>query len=203
MVNKQRDLLKVRIELNDIMPPIWREILIPARYSFWDLHVAIQDAMGWWDSHLHEFRIDDPGREQQRLIGIPMDEDMDGFPETEPGWDIPVIDHLLEPGDHLVYEYDFGDSWVHDITLRSVESREKGRRYPQCVAGERACPPEDCGGIHGYASLLQTLLDPDDSEYEALSEWVPEGWGPELFRTTDVKFDNPTRRWKRAFESID
>ena len=199
MVNKQRDLLKIRIELHDILPPIWREILIPARYSFWDLHVAIQDAMGWWDCHLHEFHIDGPGEEQERLIGIPMDEDMGELAETEPGWDIPVIDHLSEPGDRMVYVYDFGDSWTHDITLETIERRVKGQRYPQCLAGARACPPEDCGGVPDYASLLQALLDPEHSEYETLSEWVPEGWGPELFKPADVKFDSPTRRWNRAF----
>ena len=132
-----------------------------------------------------------------------MDEAMDGYPETEPGWEIPAIDYLSAPGDHIVYEYDFGDSWTHDITLEAIEPRVKGQRYPQCIAGARACPPEDCGGVPGYASLLQALLDPEHPDYKTLSEWVPEGWGPELFRPADVKFDNPTRRWKRAFEPME
>ena len=74
MIDRRRDLLRIRVELSGILPPIWREILVPADYSFWDLHVAIQDSMGWLDYHLHEFRIKDRDLEDPVLIGIPSDE---------------------------------------------------------------------------------------------------------------------------------
>jgi hypothetical protein len=199
MANRQRDLLRFRIELGGILPPIWREIRVPARYSFWDLHVAIQDAMGWWDSHLHEFRLRDGDRGDTLLIGIPTGDEMEGFPEALVGWETSVVEHLSEPGERIEYEYDFGDGWIHEITLLKIEPIVKGLRYPQCVAGERACPPEDCGGVPGYHSLVEALLDPAHSEHEALGDWIPRGWGPELFKPEKVRFDNPTRRWKFAF----
>jgi hypothetical protein len=199
MINKRRDLLSFRVELSGILPPIWRDILVPAGYSFWDLHVAIQDAMGWLDCHLHEFRIGESGAEDPVLIGIPDDELWDDMPEVQPGWEIPVLAYLASPGDQAEYAYDFGDGWMHTVTLVSIETRSKGAHYPQCVAGERACPPEDCGGVHGYQELLEALLEPTHPEHEAMNQWVQEGWGPELFRADEVRFDNPQRRWEEAF----
>jgi len=146
MIDRRRDVLRIRVELNGILPPIWRELLVPAAYSFWDLHVAIQDSMGWLDYHLHEFRFRGPQRGNDVLIGIPSDESWENSPELQPGWEIPVTEYLSQPGDQAEYEYDFGDGWLHAVKLICVEPRLKGTRYPQCVAGERACPPEDCGG---------------------------------------------------------
>jgi hypothetical protein len=201
MIDRRRDLLRIRVELAGIRPLIWREILVPASYSFWDLHVAIQDAMGWLDYHLHEFRIRSQAVENTVLIGIPSDELWENLPKIQPGWEIPVTEHLREPGEHAEYEYDFGDSWIHAISLVSIEPRETGARYPQCVRGERACPPEDCGGIHGYQELLEALLDPVHPEHESIKRWIPKGWGPEVFGPDKVRFDDPRRRWEQAFLS--
>lgn len=203
MIDRRRDLLRIRVELARILPTIWREILVPANYSFWDLHVAIQDSMGWLDYHLHEFRIKDRDLEDPVLIGIPSDELWEDLPEVQPGWEIAVIDHLNQPGDQAEYEYDFGDGWFHAITLVSIDPRQKGTRYPRCLAGERACPPEDCGGVHGYHELLEALLDPAHPEHESLGQWIPDDWGPELFQPDKVRFDNPRRRWEHAFLSED
>ena len=170
---------------------------MPARYSFWDLHVAIQDSMGWWDSHLHAFRQIVENRHGGVEIGIPTDDD---FREVTAGWQVPVVEYFFEPGERMLYEYDFGDGWEHDVVLLAIEPRVKGQKYPQCLAGERACPPEDCGGVPGYERLVTALLDPEDDEHEDLMEWIPSGWGPEQFEPARVRFDNPTRRWKRAFE---
>ncbi len=199
MIDRRRDLLRIRLELAGILPPIWREILVPAAYSFWDLHVAIQDSMGWLDYHLHEFRFTDRDLEDPVLIGIPSEELWDDLPKVHPGWEIAVIAYLNQPGDQAEYEYDFGDGWLHAVTLVSIEPRKKGAHYPQCVAGERACPPEDCGGVRGYHELLEALLEPAHPEHESLSRWVPGGWGPELFRPDKVRFDDPRRRWEHAF----
>ncbi len=203
MIDQRRNLLKIRVELIGISPPIRREILVPARYSFWDLHVAIQDAMGWLDYHLHEFRIGGPSRDDAFLIGIPSDDIWDDSLDVQPGWNIPGIDFLSESGDSAEYEYDFGDGWIHEITLLGVEPREKGQRYPKCVAGARACPPEDCGGVHGYESLLEVLFDPSHPEHESMSHWIPDGWRPELFKPDKVRFDNPLKRWEKAFTAAD
>jgi hypothetical protein len=139
MIDRRRDLLKIGVELSGILPPIWREILVPATYSFWDLHVGIQDAMGWLDYRLHEFRIKDRGPGNSTIIGIPPEELWEDQLEVPPGWEIPVTGYLFQPGDQAEYEYDFGDGWLHLVTLVSVEPRGKGKRYPQCIAGARAC----------------------------------------------------------------
>ena len=201
MIDRRKDLLKIRVELSRILPPIWREILVPATYSFWDLHVGIQDAMGWLDYHLHEFRIKDRSPGNPTIIGIPPEELWEDQLEVLPGWEIPVTGYLSQPGDQTEYVYDFGDGWLHMVTLVSVEPREKGKRYPQCIGGARACPPEDCGGVDGYHELLDALLDPAHAEHEALSQWIPEGWGPELFKPDKVRFDSPRHRWENAFLS--
>ena len=199
MINRRLDMLRFKVELTGILPLIWREILVPARYSFWDLHVAIQDVMGWQDYHLHQFRVLNRERGELVLVGIPNSEGFEDVREVLPGWEVAVVKYLSEPGDRVEYEYDFGDSWIHEITLVGVEPMVKQRRYPQCIGGERACPPEDCGGVPGYASLVEAILDPEHPEYDAMNEWLPAGWGPELFKPEQVRFDNPTRRWRFAF----
>jgi len=198
MVNRTRDAFRLKIRLDGIEPAIWRDIAVPARYSFWDLHVAIQDAMGWLDYHLHEFRagIDDSGEEL--VIGIPLDDDDLPY-ETRPGWQIALADVLGAPGDRLHYEYDFGDSWSHTIELLGIERREKGRKYPACLGGERACPPEDCGGVSGYQELLRVVFDPTDPDHDGMTRWLPPGWGPEVFDPATVRFSNPRARWRQAF----
>jgi hypothetical protein len=125
--------------------------------------------MGWLDYHLHEYRFDGPSRDEALLIGIPSDEIWDDSPEVQPGWDIPVFDFLSEPGDRAEYEYDFGDGWVHEVTLLGVEPREKGQRYPKCVVGERACPPEDCGGVS--ERCCQTAFSMVHCEWMAVHYW--------------------------------
>src|SRR5512145_305250 len=138
-----------RVGLREIVPPIWRLIEVPARYSFWDLHVAIQDAMGWTDSHLHAFRFAPRGAEGVQ-IGIPEDDSFEDDEPILPGWEHPIREFFASVGDTAEYEYDFGDSWEHDVRLEAVLPRIKGQKYPRCVSGERACPPEDCGGVVGY-----------------------------------------------------
>lgn len=189
-MNKARDLLRFRIELLHISPAIFREILLPAKGTFWDLHVAIQDSMGWLDCHLHGFRPanaspDDP------VIGLPTDWDAI---ETLPGWHVDLADHFSTPGDQTVYTYDFGDDWDHEVTLLGIEPRVKGGKYPQCVDGARTCPPEDCGGVPGYYDLLDVIFDPTHEDYQQTNEWIPTGWMPELFSRKDVKFRNANRR---------
>ena len=200
MVNRRRDIFRFRVDLLGIEPPIWREILVPVRYSFWDLHVAIQDAIGWHDCHLHEFHVEaDDIDAKEMVFGIPMDDGCDLPYAVLPGWEFSVVDFVSEPGAVMRYEYDFGDSWIHSVKLLDVEVREKGKKYPRCTAGERACPPEDCGGLPGYEELLRVIFAPPDSDYEAMNEWIPRGWGPEIFNASSVKFDNPKRRWRIAF----
>jgi len=104
-----------------------------------------------------------------------------------------------KPGDVALYEYDFGDSWEHEIRLEDIVPREKGIRYPRCIDGARACPPEDCGGPYGFERMLEVLADPNDEEHDEMWEWIGEGYDPARFEPGAVRFDNPKRRWRRAF----
>jgi hypothetical protein len=201
--DKHRLIYQFKITLKEIYPPIWRRIQVPANYSFWDLHVAIQDAMGWLDYHLHAFRIRQKYKSRMIEIGIPDDE----FDEVVflPGWEIPVREYFTEPGDTAEYEYDFGDGWEHEVLLEGILLKEKGTKYPRCIAGERACPPEDCGSVPGYYHLLGIIRDPTHEEYKETIAWLKGHaksyypYEPEEFHPDNVHFDNPKRRWQRAF----
>ena len=188
-----------KISLQGIVPAVWRRIQVPEDYSFWDLHVAIQDAMGWLDYHLHLFVIRRKHSRNATEIGIPNDYVLEGDPKIHPGWEIPVSDYFTDVGIAADYVYDFGDDWQHEILLEGILLREKGQKYPRCIDGARACPPEDCGGVHGYSRVLEVLADPSDEEHESMLEWLGGKYDPQKFAPGKVKFDNPTARWKRAF----
>lgn len=198
-MNARRPILQFKVQLRDIKPAIWRRIEIPGSYTFWDLHVAIQDAMGWLDSHLHAFRIGDRRTHAEIEIGIPDPDGFEGDPERLPGWRVPVMEYLAEAGDRAQYDYDFGDGWEHDLLLEELTPRQAKTKYPRCLAGSRACPPEDCGGPGGYAQLLETLANPADPEHESMLEWLGGPFDPEAFDPREVRFDNPMKRWQIAF----
>jgi hypothetical protein len=192
-----------KISLSGIEPLIWRRIQVPAKYSFWDLHVAIQDVMGWLDYHLHAFRIRPKHKRKYIEIGIPVNE-FDGD-MVEAGWDIPIVDYFTEPGQLIEYEYDFGDGWIHELLLEGILLKAKNTKYPICIGGERACPPEDCGSIPGYYRLIEILHNQNHDEYEEYIAWLKGHaknyypYDPDKFAPDGVLFDNPKRRWKIAF----
>jgi len=197
-MKNQNKTMVFRVSLLDIEPEIWREIEVPATYSFWDLHVSIQDAMGWLDCHLHVFRISDPKTAKTEEIGIPDDEFSDS-PSIWPGWEATIADYFINPGDQAFYEYDFGDGWQHQIRLDRIADRSDGTAYPRCLDGARACPPEDCGGVWGYEQLLKIIGDPKHEEYKNMMEWLDGMFDPESFNPDSVEFDNPKERWELAF----
>ena len=199
-MNKPNIIFQFKITLKNINPTIWRRIQVPSKYSFWDLHVAIQDSMGWFDCHLHAFRLKRPHGRKMLEIGIPSD-DFDDI-KILPDWDENIANYFIEPGKTAEYEYDFGDSWHHEILFEGILLKEKNTKYPVCLAGKRACPPEDCGGVWGYENLLKILRDPKKEEYESMVEWLSGWYGkydPERFDNKKIKFDNPKTRWNKAF----
>jgi Plasmid pRiA4b ORF-3-like protein len=201
-IKKNQSIFQFKITLLEINPPIYRKIQVPDSYSFWDLHVALQDAMGWLDYHLHAFRFY-KSNQQTIEIGIP-DNTFDDL-MVLPGWDVAITDYFKELGDKALYEYDFGDGWQHEVLLEGILLREKGVKYPNCIAGKRACPPEDCGSVSGYYHLLEILEDPSNDEYEDTIEWLKGHaknyypYLPDEFDAGKVKFDNPKTRLKKAF----
>jgi hypothetical protein len=120
--------------------------------------------------------------------------------ETQAGWQIPILGHFDAKGARCVYEYDFGDGWTHEVKLESIEPRKAKMKYPRCIAGERACPPEDCGGVPGYIRILDLLArsenDDDDEETEGLMDWLGDDFEPEAFDPTKVKFRSAATRLK-------
>jgi hypothetical protein len=128
--------LRFRVRLRDIAPPIWREIEVPSNYSFWDLHVAIQDAMGWLDYHLHAFLpANDDDDDGEWEIGIPTDDDLLGGRDMLASWNVPVIKHFKQAGDRMAYVYDFGDDWTHDVLLEEITPTDSVRPAA-CTDGE-------------------------------------------------------------------
>ena len=186
------------IVLSNVDPLVWRRIQVPATYSFWDLHVAIQDAMGWLDYHLHEFKINDPHSGRLLRIGIPFDDEPLDVP-TQDGYRIPITDFFTWDNDVASYLYDFGDSWRHAVISEGQRQVERGVSYPRCVAGEMQCPPEDCGGPWGYVRFLDALADPDHEEHEEYLTWIGGSFDPWAFDPEDVAFDDPEERWQMAF----
>ena len=103
------------------------------------------------------------------------------------------------PGVVMNYEYDFGDGWEHEILLEGILLREPKTKYPRCIDGERACPPEDCGGPWGYENMLKILADPEHEEHEQTVTWLGGSYDPARFDLKKIRFDNPAKRWKKAF----
>lgn len=191
------NIYQFKITLKGSKPKIWRRIQVPEKYSFWDLHVAIQDAMGWEDYHLHQFEMINPKTGEKVLIGI-LDEE--GFADTIPEKTAKIAKYFLSSKDKASYEYDFGDGWEHEVILEKILPAIAGTQYPQCIEGKLACPPEDCGGVWGYEHLLEIMANPQHEEYAERMEWLGDNFNPVNFDPKLVKFDDPKERWKIAFK---
>ena len=158
-------IFQIKIDLHGSKPNITRTVLIPDTMNFADLHHVIQGAMGWYNSHLHQFDVNG--------LSISSKREFDDFEDEDSldGTKIKLSEYLRE-GSKIGYEYDFGDSWSHTLTVQKVLAPDSKLTYPTCIKGKNACPPEDCGGIWGYAELLETLADPTHEEYEDMREWL-------------------------------
>lgn len=197
MAEQFQNIFQFKITLKDTKPPVWRRIQVPETYTFWDLHVAIQDAMGWYDCHLHEFDIFNKWKVVKVQIGIPDDE---GWRDILPGWEVKIADYFSLQNHRALYTYDFGDTWQHEIVLEKILPADSSKHYPLCIDGKRACPPEDCGGIGGYLELLYVLLHPKHRRHRELTQWLGKPFDPEYFDFLKVGFDNPEERLKSLQE---
>ena len=171
---------QLKISLAESAPPIWRRVQVPSTMHLGDLHSLIQIAMGWQNSHMHQFRVG------KTCYGPLYPEDFDGVTETKDEDKITIGEVLTKAKAKLVYEYDFGDSWEHEIVMEKLLPSEQGVKYPVCLDGKRACPPEDCGGVWGYANMLEILDDPEHPEYEEMLEWLGEEFDPDAFSVEAV-----------------
>ena len=169
-MSEGKTILQLKVSLiGASKPAVWRRLLVPATMRLNRVHDVIQAAMGWEDYHLHAFIAD----------GVDY-----GVPDPELGHrderKAAVGDVISEPGDRMRYVYDFGVHWQHDVVVEKVVAAEPGGRYPVCLTGKGRCPPEDCGGVWGYADLRETLADPTHEEHAAMLEWLGIGTAAEL-----------------------
>ena len=186
MSKPSQSIYQFKITLEEVKPAVWRRIQVPSSYNFWELHVAIQNAMGWEDYHLHEFEILNLKTGRPQRIGS------DGAEECISGRKVKIEDCFSMENNMAFYEYDFGDGWSHRIVLEKILPADPGKTYPLCLDGKRACPPEDCGGPWGYEELLEVLKNPRHADYKDVAEWIGDkNFDPESFKAEEIVFENP------------
>jgi len=164
-----------RVSLDGSNPRIWRRFEVTDDLSLDLLHSVIQIVMGWEFAHLYEFVVG------AKRYDMPMPIDMGGPLGDAPADEVRIGEVLSQKGDKLTYVYDMGDSWMHTLALGKISEPEPGRRYPRCLSGKGACPPEDCGGIWGYYDMLEVIRDPDHEDHENTLEWLGDEFDPDDF----------------------
>ncbi len=170
---------QIKVTLEGSKPPIWRRLLVRSDITLGDLHTIIQAAMGWWDYHLHQFTVGGT------YFGVP-DPDYDSYMEMQDEEEVTLGQVAPRGGFKFHYEYDFGDGWIHQVLVEKVLPPEPSQSYPVCIKGQRACPPEDVGGMWGYYDFLEALQDPEHEEHESYLEWIGGDFDPEAFDLDEV-----------------
>lgn len=178
MANK---IYQIQIALRGFRPKIWRRLLIPSNLLLPDFHEIIQITMGWTNSHMHQFIKN----RTYYTLRMPDDDFLNEMDNVDYK-NIKISDLLKKVKEKIVYEYDFGDSWEHDLILEKILPIDDKIKYPVCLKGKMKCPPEDCGGVWGYSDMLEILKQPEHEEYEEFIEWLGEEFDPEYFDIKEV-----------------
>lgn len=165
-------LYQLKVTLRHSRPAIWRRVLVQRTMSLERLHVTLQALMGWLDYHLHLFVVGEVQYGDPELL----DEI-----ECEPTWSARLSDIAPSVGSRFAYWYDFGDDWWHDLVVEAIVPPEAGGRYPRCIDGQRATPPEDVGGIHGYSEFKRALRQPRHEDHDMYLTWVGGAFDPNEF----------------------
>ena len=162
---------RLTITLEGIRPAIWRRFEVSSAITVAKLHRVLQRVMGWCDTHLHQFFVDG------RAVGV---RDRESGDEVEDEKKLTLAEVAPAVGTKIVYLYDFGDYWRHEVLVVAIDPPGE-TRSPTCLAGERACPPEDCGGRRGYEAFLTAIQHPNHEEYEETLAWAGGRFDPEAF----------------------
>jgi hypothetical protein len=170
--------MQLKVALLDIKPAIWRRLLVPATIKLPKLHTVLQLSFGWTNSHLHAFRLEEDSYEA--IYADDWSQDFSGPGQRHDEKKFRLCDLLHAPDDFLIYEYDFGDSWQHEILVEKILPGAT-TKVVSCIAGARAGPPDDCGSIPGYENLVEAMADPEHPEREQLLEWLGRPYKPEAF----------------------
>ena len=173
-LTKRGEIYEINVALRDSQPSIWRRIQVRSDITLAKLHSVLQCVMGWENVHLHEFVI------QGERYSAPGEEYV-GTHRTKGERKYKLRDVVSNEGSQFAYNYDFGDYWQHVLVIEKILPPQEGARYPACLAGARACPPEDVGGIPGYENFLQAMRDPKHPEHKKLLEWIGGTFDPEAF----------------------
>ncbi len=187
---KTDTVFQVKITLKGIDPPIWRRIQT-TDCTLGELHEVIQVTMGWEFEHLYQFHI---GGVRYADLGMASFDDVEDAFDTK-------LSEVLPPGNRrprFDYEYDFGDEWFHQLIVEERFPPEKGVKYPICVAGQRACPPEDCGGPWAYPEFVEEISNPDHRRHGEMLEWVGGEFDPERFDRDAVNGELRRMRIKKT-----
>lgn len=179
---------RLKVTLRSVKPPIWRRIEVASDVTLAGLSDLLEGAMGWMGGHLHAFEVDGVTYERSDLddglLRGAKDENEHRLGEV-----------LGEVGAKMRWDYDFGDGWQHNVVVEAIEPTHPNVEYPRCIAGRRACPPEDCGGPWGFQELLETIADPAHPRHEELTEWLPVDYHSEEFdpdeATEDMRSPRP------------
>jgi hypothetical protein len=171
-----RQVFQLQITLVDSKPKIWRKILVKPDTLLVDLHRIIQTTMGWTNSHLHVFK-------DGLYEYAPKEFEVEG---TKNSSTIKLNKILKNEKQIILYKYDFGDGWKHEIKLEKIFEEDEKNQVPRCIDGKRNCPPEDCGGIWGYEDLLNIISDKKHEDYKDTMTWLGEKFDPEYFNLTET-----------------
>jgi hypothetical protein len=172
---------QLKITLNDIRPPVWRRVQTKD-VTLARLHEIIQVVMPWDDYHLHLFEVGGERYGDPQQWPKEFGDDLDTLDERKLKLGQMVADGVRK----FTYEYDMGDGWRHTITVEKTLPADRGVKYPRCVDGQRACPPEDCGGPWGYGDFVEAIQNPAHEQHEELLEWVGGEFDPEAFDSDAV-----------------
>jgi hypothetical protein len=174
-----KEIYQLKVTLLDSDPAIWRQVLVASDELLQDVHKIIQTTMGWTNSHLHQFVSNDKFYCQPSEDDYPNKDQIDYNGVT-------LGDLLSTIGHTMLYEYDFGDGWEHEIKLENKLPEDGKMKYPRCIAGERNCPPEDCGGTGGLEKVLEALKNPEDEESKATLKWIGHDYDPSFFDLNEI-----------------
>jgi hypothetical protein len=172
-------LYELKVTLRGSKPAIWRRLQVPGSIKLNRLHEVFQVVMGWTDSHLHQF-VDPP-----IVYSVPSGEDYTGVERLDERR-FRLADLARHEKASFTYEYDFGDGWEHDVVVEKIVSAGPEKKRAVCLAGENACPPEDCGGIWGYYELLEAVNNPKHEAHQEMLDWLGDQFDPGRFDLQEV-----------------
>lgn len=189
---------QLQIVLLGSEPPIWRRMQVPGDARLDWLHAALQVALGWTNSHLHQFKVGADCYSDTRVHFA----EFEGDPEILEARKFTLRQIAPRAQDAFGYEYDFGDSWEHEITVEKILPADAAAaKTALCLDGARACPPENCGGLGSYDTLLKILKNRKHPEHKCMKEWLGRAFDAAAFDVAKTNLWLRKLKWPRVTEA--